>query len=118
MRSRWLLAAAAAFCLAQSCASVPPPKPPPPDPAEETIAALTQGLKLDAAQQKRTRELLKEMTDRDDAVHAGWLNGKKVKPEEIQASHSRFEQEFFMLLSTEQKLVFINNKTRPRARSH
>lgn len=58
------------------------------------------------------------MTDRDDAVHAGWLNGKKVRPEEIQASHNRFEQEFFMLLSTEQRLVFINNKARLTARGH
>lgn len=116
-RSRGLLAVAAAFWLAQGCASAPPPpKPAPPDPAEETVAALTQTLKLDAAQQKRTRELLKEMADRDDAIRAGWSNGKRVKPEELTASHGQFERDFVVMLTAEQKRVLIENRARMMVR--
>jgi hypothetical protein len=100
------------LAICSGCASAPPPKPAPPDPAEETVTALTQVLKLDAAQQKRMRELLKELSDRDDVIHAGWLNGKRVRPEEITASHSQFERDFFMVLTTEQRLVFIQNRAR------
>lgn len=118
VRAQGLRVAAAALVLAlcASCASAPPAKPAPPDPAEETVAALTQALKLDAAQQKRTRELLKELSDRDDVIHAGWLNGKRVKPEELTASHGQFEQGFFAMLTNEQRRVFIENKTRMMVR--
>lgn len=82
------------------------------------MAALIQGLNLDAAQQKRTWELLKELSDRDDAIHAGWANGKRVRAEEIFASHSQFERDFFMVLTTDQRLVFIQNKARLSVRAH
>jgi hypothetical protein len=113
-----LVAATAVFYLAQACASAPPPKPAPPDPAEETVAALTQALNLDAAQQTRTRELLKEMADRDDAIRAGWSKRKKVKPDEIAASHLQFQQDFFVILTPEQKRLFIENRARAGARVH
>ena len=76
------------------------------------MAAFTQALKLDAAQQKRTRGLLKELADRDDVIRAGWSNGKRVKPEEIAASHGQFERDFFAMLTDEQRRIFAQNKTR------
>jgi hypothetical protein len=120
VRAQGLRVAVAAVVLAlcASCASVPPPKPAPPDPAEETVAAVTQALKLDAAQQKRTRELLKELSDRDDAIRAGWSNGKRVKPEQLVASHGQFERDFFAMLTDEQRRVFIENKIRMMVRWH
>jgi hypothetical protein len=116
---RRLAALAAVLSLLSGCASAPPPpKPAPLDPAEETVAALTQSLKLDAAQQKRTRELLKEMADRDDVIRAGWSNGRRVKPEEIVASHGQFERDFVTILTTEQKRVLIENRARISVRAH
>ena len=110
---RRLGALAAVLSLLSGCASAPPPPTPAPsDPADATVAALTQSLKLDVAQQKRTRELLKEMADRDDVIRAGWSNGKRVKPDEIAASHGQFERDFFMILTTEQKRVLIENRAR------
>jgi hypothetical protein len=107
------------LAICSGCASAPPPKPvPPPDPADETVAALTQALKLDAAQQKRTRELLKEMAERDDVIRAGLSNGKRIRTEEVLASHGRFERDFFEILTDEQKRVFIENKTRIMFRRH
>ena len=111
------LAVAAALLLAQACASAPPPRPAPPDPAEETIAALTRTLGLDAAQQKRTRELLQEMASRDGAIREGWSNGKHVRPEELIASYGKFEQDFFMLLTSEQKRLFVENRARMSIRA-
>ena len=81
------------------------------------MAALTQALNLDAAQQKRTRELLKEMADRDDAIRVAWSNGKKMKSEEILGSHGLFERDFFMILSAEQKRLFVENKARLSVRA-
>ena len=117
-QGRGVAAAALVLALCASCASKPPPKPAPPDPAEETVAALTQTLKLDAAQQKRTRQLLKEMADRDDVIRAGWSNGKRVKPEELTASHGQFERDFVVMLTAEQRRVLIENRTRMSLRAH
>ncbi len=104
-------AAALVLALCASCtSSPPPPKPAPPDPADETVAALTQALKLDAAQQKRTRELLKELADRDDVIRAGWLNRKRVKPKEIAASRGQLERDFFAILTPEQRLTLTQNR--------
>ena len=117
-QGRGVAAAALVLALCASCASKPPPKPAPPDPAEETVAALTQTLKLDAAQQKRTRQLLKEMADRDDVIRAGWSNGKRVKPEELTVSHGQFERDFVVMLTAEQRRVLIENRTRMMVRRH
>jgi hypothetical protein len=117
-RLRGFAVAAAAACLLQACASAPPPRPPPPDPDAELVAALTLTLKLDAVQQKRTRELLKEMADRDDAIHAGWAKGKRVRAEEILISHGQFEKDFFVMLTSEQKQIFIQKRTRLMSRVH
>jgi hypothetical protein len=106
------------LALFSGCVSAPLPKPPPPDPADETVAALTKALKLDAAQQKRTRELLKELSDRDDVIRAGWLNGAKVKPTELVASHGQFERDFFAILTDDQKRVFSETKVRMLVRKH
>ena len=104
------------LALFSACASAPPPKPAPPDPADETVAALTRALNLDAAQQKRTRDLLKELSDRDDVIRAGWSNGARVRPTELLASHGQFERDFFAILSDEQKRVFSETKVRMMVR--
>lgn len=115
---RWaghFLALAAVVCAAQGCAaraSTPPPKPRAPDPAEEIVAALTQSLQLDAAQQQRTRELMKAMADRNDAIQARWARGARVDPTAIFASRGQFESELYAILTPEQKRVYSQNKTR------
>jgi hypothetical protein len=108
-------AAAASFALAAAFAcrsAAPPPKPPAPDPAEEALAALTAGLKLDAAQQQKTRELLKEMAARNDRMSAAWANGERVRPEMLLASRAQFEQDFQAILTEPQRRVFLENRMR------
>jgi hypothetical protein len=108
-------AAAASFALvaAFACRSAAPPsRPPAPDPAEEVLAALTAGLKLDAAQQQKTRELLKEMAARNDRIQAGWADGQHVRPEMLLASRAQFERDFQAILTEPQRRVFLENRMR------
>ncbi len=117
LRLRRLRVAAAVVILALpgvlACASstAAPPKPTA-DPAEEMIASLTEALKLDASQQQKTRELLKEIADRDDRIRAGWARGERVRPEVLAVSHGQFERDFAAILSEEQRKTYIENKTR------
>ncbi len=99
--------------LCSGCASSPPPpKPAPPDPIEEIVAALTKALKLDAVQQKRTRELLKDLSERNDAIRAGWDKGGRMQPKAFTDSRGQFERDFFAILTQEQRQTFIENRTR------
>lgn len=104
--------AALVLALGASCASsTPPPKPVPPDPSDETVTALTRWLTLDAAQQKRTRDLLHEMYDRTEKIRAGWSNGRRIRPEELATSRGMFERDFFAILTPEQRQVVTRYKT-------
>ena len=108
-------AAAAGLTLsaALACTSAgPPPPAPAPDPDAEIVAGLTKTLSLDSAQQKRTRELLKEMSDRDEAIRAGWSKGRRVEPTALQNSHGQFDRDFQAILSVEQRRTFIENRSR------
>jgi len=115
---RWLRprAAAAAASLflsgAMACTSTAPAPPAPPDPDEEIVASLTKTLTLDTVQQKRTREVLKEMSDRDEAIRAGWSKGQRVEPTALQNSHGQFDRDFQAILSVEQRRTFIENRSR------
>jgi Spy/CpxP family protein refolding chaperone len=105
---------AGALPLAGCCASGrrASAKPARPDPAEEVLAALTQALKLDPGQQQRTRELLKQLADRDDRMHADWAAGKKVEPQAALASRAQFERDFAAILTPEQQRVFRETRSR------
>jgi hypothetical protein len=100
--------------LASCCASShqASAKPAPPDPAEEVLAALTQALKLDAAQQQKTRELLKQMADRDDKMHASWAAGARIDPHAPLASRAQFDAEFLAILTPEQQRIFRETRLR------
>jgi hypothetical protein len=123
LRLRRLRVAAAVAILALAgllaCASstAAPPNRAADDPAEQLIASLTEALKLDAAQQQKTRELLKEMADRDDRIRAGWARGERVRPELIAVSHGQFERDFAAILSDEQRKIYVENKRRLMLRS-
>ncbi len=75
------------------------------------MAALTQALKLDAAQKKQTLELLHELYDRNEKIRAGWSNGGRVQPEELTNSQGRFEHDFFAILTPEQRMTLTQNRT-------
>jgi hypothetical protein len=87
-------------------------KPAPPDPAGEVLAALTQALKLDALQQQKTRDLLKQMADRDDKMHADWAAGAKIDPHAPLASRAQFDAEFMAILTPEQQRIFRETRLR------
>lgn len=106
------LLALAAFLFGCAGASKPAPKAPPPDPVEETVAAVTEVLKLDAVQQQRTKELLKQLADRYDAIHAEWAKGKKVEPAALAASQAQFDREFTFILTPEQQRLFRETRIR------
>lgn len=111
----WVAVAAVVLGLAlwSGCAaSPPPPKPAPPDPIEEIVAALTKALKLDVVQQRRTRELLKELSDRNDTIRAGWSKGQRVRPRAFVDSRGQFERDFVAILTQEQRQVFFESRTR------
>jgi len=87
-------------------------KPAPPDPAGEILAALTQALQLDAVQQQKTRELLQQLADRDDKMHAEWAAGKKIDPHAPLTSGAQFERDFFAILTPEQQRTFRETRIR------
>jgi len=106
------LALAVALVFLPGCASGGKAPPKPPDPAEQTLAAVTEMLKLDAAQQQRTKELLKQLADRYDAIQAEWAKGKKVEPALLKASQAQFEREFTAILTPEQMRLFRETRIR------
>lgn len=108
------LVAAGLFLLFGCCGSVrqASAKPAPPDPAGEIVAALTQALKLDAAQQQKTRDLLKQLADRDDKMHADWAAGAKIDPHAPLASRAQFDMDFMAILTPEQQRTFRETRIR------
>jgi len=90
--------------LAGACASSPPPsREPPPDP---DLAALTQWLKLDAEQQKKTRELLDQLAERNFKLREKWERQHRVRQEELLASRSIFLHDFAAILTEEQQRLW------------
>ena len=83
-----------------------------PDPADQTLAAVTEMLKLDAVQQQKTKELLKQLADRYDAIQAEWAKGKQVQPAQLKASQDQFEREFMAILTPEQMRLFRETRIR------
>lgn len=114
LRQAVALTLSGALLLASGCASDSKPKarPAPPDPAEQTVAAVTELLKLDAAQQQKLRQLLKELADRYDAIQAEWAAGKKVQPADLKASQAKFENDFAAMLTPEQMRRFREERIR------
>src|SRR6266550_1585486 len=93
-----------ALLLAGGCATSPPPPPkPPPDP---DLASLTQWLKLDQEQQKKTRELLDQLVQRNTLIQAKWERQHRVRQEEWLASRSIFLHDFAAILTEEQQRLW------------
>ena len=87
--------------LAGACASSPPPPPKlPPDP---DLASLTQWLKLDPEQQKKTRELLDQLAQRNALIREKWERQHRVRQEEWLASRSIFLHDLAAILTEEQQ---------------
>lgn len=106
-----------ALLLAGACASSRPrPQEPPPDP---DLAALTQWLKLDAEQQKKTRELLDQLSERNARLREKWERQHRVRQEELLASRSIFLHDFAAILTEEQQRLWAdaNRKMQVKGRS-
>src|SRR6266567_7540550 len=92
------------FLLAGACASSPPPPPEvPPDP---DLAALTEWLKLDQEQQKKTRELLDQLAQRNVLIREKWERQHRVRQEEWLASRSIFLHDLAAILTEEQQRLW------------
>ena len=109
---------------AVACASSPPkPAEPPPLPADPDLATLTQWLKLDAEQQKKTRELLDQLAERNARVREKWEKQHRVRQEELMVSRSIFLRDFIAILTEDQKKIYaqanldIQRKARARPSS-
>jgi hypothetical protein len=89
--------------LAGACASSPPPPKPLPEP---DLAALTQWLKLDAEQQKKTRELLDQLAERNAKLREKWERQHRVRQEELLTSRSIFLRDFAAILTEEQQRLW------------
>jgi uncharacterized membrane-anchored protein YjiN (DUF445 family) len=101
---RRVLAILAVLMLAGACASSPPPPPKvPPDP---DLAALTQWLKLDPEQQKKTRELLEQLAQRNALIREKWERQHRVRQEEWLASRSIFLHDLAAILTEEQQRLW------------
>jgi hypothetical protein len=72
-------------------------------PADPTVASLTRWLKLDPAQQARTQELLRELSDRNSAIQAGWNRGERMRPQALLESRAIFERDFLAILTPPQR---------------
>jgi hypothetical protein len=107
-----LASLAAAAVLSCASPSIPAPKPAPSEPGDEVVAALIEGLKLDAVQQQKTRELFKDLIARNERIRAGWANGERVRPEMLTVSRGQFERDFLAILTEPQRKTFIENRTR------
>jgi len=93
-----------ALLLVGGCASSSPPPPKvPPDP---DLAALTQWLKLDPEQQKKTRELLDQLAQRNALIREKWERQHRVRQEEWLASRSIFLHDLAAILTEEQQRLW------------
>ena len=108
---------AAVFIVAAAvaCSSAPPAKPapsPPPDASEKLVLQLTEWLKLDDAQQAKTREFARALIDRNEKIMDNWKTTKKPKPEELAASRGQFQAEFVSILTAEQRKTYAETSSR------
>jgi hypothetical protein len=106
-----------AMLLAGACATSPSPPPkPPPDP---DLASLTQWLKLDPEQQKKTRELLDQLAQRNALIREKWERQHRVRQEEWLASRSIFLHDLAAILTEEQQRLWAqaNLKIQVKARA-
>ena len=86
MAIRWAWALSVA---SSAIGSSPTPKPhatPKPDAAEKLVSDLTGWLKLDSAQQAKTRVYARDMLARNEAIMERWQKTNKTHPEELNAS--------------------------------
>jgi hypothetical protein len=90
--------------LVGACASSPAPPPKPPE--DPDLAALTHWLKLDAEQQKKTRELLDQLSERNARLREKWERQHRVRQEELLASRSIFLHDFAAILTEEQQRLW------------
>lgn len=114
---RGVFAILAVLMLAGGCASSPPPPPKlPPDP---DLAALTEWLKLDQEQQKKTRELLDQLARRNALIREKWERQHRVRQEEWLASRSIFLHDLAAILTEEQQRLWAqaNLKIQVKART-
>jgi hypothetical protein len=114
---RRVLAILAVLTLVGGCASSPPPPPRlPPDP---DLAALTQWLKLDPEQQRKTRELLDQLAHRNALIREKWERQHRVRQEEWLASRSIFLHDLAAILTEEQQRLWAqaNLKLQVKARA-
>jgi hypothetical protein len=105
------------FLLAGACASSPPPPPKPPP--EPDLASLTQWLKLDQEQQKKTRELLDQLAQRNTLIREKWERQHRIRQEEWLASRSIFLHDFAAILTEEQQSLWaqVNRTLQVKARA-
>jgi len=100
-------------------ASSPPSKPqatPKPDAAQKLVSDLTGWLKLDSAQQEKTRAFARDMIARNEAIMDRWQKTNKAHPEELNASRGQFQKELLSILTPEQKKAYAEIATRVSAR--
>jgi hypothetical protein len=93
-----------------ACASSPPSKPSPP--ADPELTKLTEWLKLDPPQQQKTRQLFAELDQRNAQIRKKWDESRRVRPEELLASRSIFERDFFAILNEDQKRIYADARTK------
>jgi hypothetical protein len=117
-RFGWLLGLGL-LVASSAIASSSPPKPqatPKPDVAEKLVSDLTGWLKLDSAQQAKTRVFARDMIARNEAVMERWQKTNKAHPEELNASKSQFLKDLFTILTPEQKKIYAETATRVSAK--
>jgi len=119
-RFGWLLGLGLGLSAAVSAnASSSSPKPqatPKPDAAEKLVSDLTGWLKLDSAQQAKTRIFARDMIARNEAIMEGWRKTNKTHPEELYVSKGQFQQELFSILTPEQKKIYSDTAARVYAK--
>jgi exonuclease VII large subunit len=117
-RFGWLLGLSL-LAASLASASSPSPKPqatPKPDAAEKLVSDLTGWLKLDSAQQAKTRVFARDLIARNEAIMERWQKTKKTHPEELYASRGQFQQELLTILTPEQKKILADTATRLAAK--
>ena len=112
-RFGWLLGLSLlAASLASASSSPKPQATPKPDAAEKLVSDLTGWLKLDSAQQAKTRAFARDMIARNDAIMERWQKTNKTHPEELNASRGQFQKELLSILTPEQKKLYADTATR------
>jgi hypothetical protein len=114
-----ILVASSAILASSVIASSPHPSPqatPKPDAAEKLVSDLTGWLKLDSAQQAKTRVFARDMIVRNEAIMARWQKTNKAHPEELNASRGQFHQDLLSILTPEQKKVYADTMMRITAK--